>query len=423
MTGRVMALLALTGAVLLLGLLVSLALGRRKRSAAARRHARAAEHGGRPSVSGPTFRGSVAAGPRGPVVRLAAAEPGLRGPLFQYGGDGPGFEVDAPFAVVAIATTGFSPANGDRIVEIAMARVDEHGRVSDEYATLLDPGRDVGPLCVHGISTVDVRSAPTFAEVAGEILDRLDGAVVVMHDGAFVERFLDAEFARADVVLPLAPALCSQWLARRTLRTPDARLGTLARHAGRTRFDTTGALGVVRTIAALLPQMLAVHAESPRYLCGLRPMPELDVDREPLTRPVEVRESTDGWMASLLSRGRLPTAGPGEVDAQRYVDTVTEALREGRLLGGESQTLIRLGGSAGLAATRVESLHGWLLEHLRAAVLTDAILTTGQLRQLRTVAAALGRPTYFDELRPTSPQDLVAGRSLPLPRDVRSLRV
>ena len=110
MTGHVTALVALAGAVLLLGLLVSLALGRRKRSAAARRHARP---GARPVVPGPTFRGSVT-DPRRPAVRIAVAEPGLRGPLFQYGGDGPGFEVDAPFAVVALATTGFSPANGDR---------------------------------------------------------------------------------------------------------------------------------------------------------------------------------------------------------------------------------------------------------------------------------------------------------------------
>ena len=136
-----------------------------------------------------------------------------------------------------------------------------------------------------------------------------------------------------------------------------------------------------------------------------------------------MRESTDGWISSLLSRGRLPAAAPGELDTQRYLDTVIEALRDGRLLGGEAQTLTRLAGSAGLGAVQVESMHGWLLEHLRAAALTDAILTTGQIRQLRTAAAALGRPTYFDELRPTSPQDLMAGRSLPVPRDARSLRV
>jgi DNA polymerase-3 subunit epsilon len=407
MTGHVTALLALTGAVLLLGLLVSVVLGRRKRSAAAARRQAAG------------FRGPVAAQPRRSTARIDVAQPGLRGPLFQYGGDGPGFEVDAPFAVVAIATTGFSPANGDRIVEIAIARVDAAGRVTDEYATLVDPGRDVGPVFVHGISNSEVRGAPAFADIAGEILDRMDGAVVVMHDGAFVERFLDAEFGRLDLALPLAPALCSQWLARRTLRTPDHTLRTLARHAGRTTLDTTSALAAVRTVAALLPQMLAVHAEPLRYLCGLRPMPELDVTREPTTRPAEVRESTDGWMATLLARRRLPAAAAGQVDAQRYLDTVIEALADGRLLGGEAQTLTRLGGSAGLGAPAVDDLHGRLLEHLRAAALSDAILTTGQIRQLRTAASALGRATYFDELRPTSPQDLVAARSMPVPREVR----
>ena len=426
MTGLVTALVALAGAVLLLGLLVSLALGRRKRSAAARRHAQGAKHGqrgARPSVPVPVMRGPVAAEPRRPAVRIAVAEPGLRGPLFQYGGDGPGFEVEAPFAVVTIATTGFSPANGDRIVEIAVARVDGSGRVCDEYATLVDPGRDVGPVFVHGISNSEVRGAPTFADIAGEILDRIDGAVVVLHDGAFVERFLEAEFARVGVQLPLTPAVCSWWLARRTLRTPDHTLRTLARHAGRTARDTTAALGAARTVAALLPQMLAVHGQPLRYLCGLRPMPELDVVLEPQARPVEVRESTDGWMASLLARRRLPAAGTGEVDAQRYLDTVTEALGDGRLLGGEAQTLVRLGGSAGLGAAQIEGLHSRLLEHLRAAALTDAILTTGQIRQLRTAAASLGLPTYFDELRPTSPQDLVAGRAFPQPRDARSIPV
>ena len=413
MTGQMTALVALAGAVLLLGLLVSLALGRRKRptsrTVVTRRPEARGQRGALPSAPARAVRGPVKAEQRRPAVRLAVAEPGDRGPLFQYGGDGSGFEIDAPFAVVAIATTGFSPANGDRVVEIAIARVDPTGRVSDEYSTLVNPGRDVGPVFVHGISNIEVRSAPTFADIAGEILDRLDGAVVVLHDGAFVERFLDAEFTRIGVQLPLTPALCSQWLARRTLRTPDHTLRTLSRHAGRTVLDTSSALGAVRTVAALLPQMLAVHGRPLRYLCGLRPMPELEIAADPSSRPVEVRESTDGWMTTLLSRRRLPTADT--IDGQRYVDTVTAALADGRLLGGEAQTLVRLGASAGLGAPHVEALHERLLENLRAAALTDAILTTGQLRQLRTAAGALGLPTYFDELRPTSPQDLIAGRS------------
>jgi DNA polymerase-3 subunit epsilon len=58
----------------------------------------------------------------------------------------------------------------------------------------------------------------------------------------------------------------------------------------------------------------------------------------------------------------------------------------------------------------VEALHRRCLGHLRATALEDAILTTGQLRQLKTVASGLGVPDFFDDLRPTSPQDLMAAR-------------
>src|SRR3954467_8132993 len=180
----------------------------------------------------------------------------------------PGFPVDAPYAVIDVETTGFSPAAGDRIVEVAIARVDAHGRIEDEYATLVDPGRDVGPVFVHGISNTEVLGAPTFADIAGELLDRMDGAVVVAHNATFEERFLAAEFARMGLALPLNPALCSLWLARRTLQAPNHKLTTLARVTGLSTAGAHTALGDVRTVAALLPQMLAAHGEPPRSLTG-----------------------------------------------------------------------------------------------------------------------------------------------------------
>lgn len=86
------------------------------------------------------------------------------------------------------------PAKGDRVIEIAVARVDASGRIEDEYATLINPeGRDTGPVFVHGISNGAVRNAPLFADVAGDVLARLEGAVVVAHNAVFEERFLAAE--------------------------------------------------------------------------------------------------------------------------------------------------------------------------------------------------------------------------------------
>jgi DNA polymerase III subunit epsilon len=391
-----------------LGLLAALFLAERasSRRAAQRtrqRHPASEVHGTRaPAVPAPR----AVPVPEGP---LAFAEPGMRGRLFQYGGDGGGFPVDAPFAVIDLETTGFSPAAGDRVVEIAIARVDAQGRIQDEYATLVNPGRDVGPVFVHGISNSEVLDAPTFAEIAGELLARMDGAVVVAHNASFEERFLAAEFGRMGVALPLNPALCSLWLARRTMRTPNHKLTTLARAAGLSTVDAHTALADVRTVAALLPRMLAAYGEPPRYLTGLRPLPVLDRNAAPKSRAVELRQGTDGWLASMIAR--LPAAAEArEADAQRYLDALTLALANGRIVGGEAQQLARLAGSAGLGAAQVEELHRRVLEHLRAAALQDVILTTAELRQLKTAASGLGLADYFDDLRATSPQDLMAAR-------------
>ena len=60
----------------------------------------------------------------------------------------------------------------------------------------------------------------------------------------------------------------------------------------------------------------------------------------------------------------------------------------------------------------------YLAGHLTA--LADSILTTAEIRQLRTTAHGLGLPDYFDDLRPTSPADLAAARAVvPMPREIR----
>lgn len=391
-----------------LALLVALFLAERasSRRAAHRRRATTQARGTTPAI--PTPRRPVdVVEPEGPIP---FAEPGMRGRLFQYGGDGPGFPVDAPFAVVSIETTGLSPAKGDRVVEIAVVRTDASGHVEDEYATLLNPGRDVGPVFVHGISNSEVLDAPTFDDVAGELLDRLDGAVVVAHNAAFVERFLAAELARIGVALPLNPALCSLWLARRTVRAPNQRLDTLARVVGVPVAEAPTALTDARTVAALLPRLLAMHGEPPRYLTGLRPMPQLVTEVGPRTRFGELRPAAPGWIASMVAGLPRAVIDAPNADAQRYVDALASALTDGRILGGEGQLLARLAATAGIGEEQVLVLHRRFLGHLKATAMENPILTTAELRQLRTAASGLGLPDFFDDLRPTSPQDLMAAR-------------
>ena len=97
--------------------------------------------------------------------------------------------------VVDVETTGFG--RWDRVVEVAAVSLDARTlRVVDEFETLVNPGRGVGPTSVHGITDAMVADAPTFEGVAAQLADRLHGAVLVAHNLQFDRRMLDQEFER-----------------------------------------------------------------------------------------------------------------------------------------------------------------------------------------------------------------------------------
>ena len=340
-----------------------------------------------------------------PRERMPFASAGMRGPLFSYAGTGRGERIAGPYAVIDVETTGFSPQHGDRVIEIAVARVDAAGRIEDEYATLLNPqGRDTGAVFVHGLSNDSVRNAPLFAEVAGELLARLDGAVVVAHNAVFEERFLAAEFARAGIALPRMPALCTLWLGQRTFATPNHTLRTLARHAEIPLVDAHAALGDVRAVAQLLPRMLERHGGPLTYPCPVGVMPAVRTGTaRPKTRAVELRKGSDGWMASLLARLPMTAGEANDAEASAYLDALSIALEDGKIVSEEAKLLAGLAGVAGLGAAQVAALNERLLESMREAAFEDQVLTVTELRQLRAAAKALGVSDYFDDLQPTIP--------------------
>src|SRR3954468_14196506 len=115
-------------------------------------------------------------------------------------------------AVVDLETTGVLPSV-DRVLEVGVVLLDDAGTVEHEFATLVDPGRDIGPTSVHGVRASDVIGAPTFAEVAPYLSTLLSGRVVVAHNALFDLRFLGREFGRAGFPIELSPALCTMRLA------------------------------------------------------------------------------------------------------------------------------------------------------------------------------------------------------------------
>lgn len=99
-------------------------------------------------------------------------------------------------AFVDIETTG-GRTSYDRIIEIGIVRV-ENDQVIDTYSTLINPHSHIPPEIsqMTGIRESDVLNAPTFREVAAEIIEKLKDYTFVAHNVRFDYGFIKAEFAR-----------------------------------------------------------------------------------------------------------------------------------------------------------------------------------------------------------------------------------
>jgi len=119
-----------------------------------------------------------------------------------------------PFVAFDVETTGLHPLC-DRIVEIGAVRFGFDG-CGETFESLVRPGRAIPPeaTAVHGINGVDVSDAPSFADIGGDLLSLMDGAVFVAHNASFDAGFLLAECNRARVTPPTIAAIDTCALAR-----------------------------------------------------------------------------------------------------------------------------------------------------------------------------------------------------------------
>jgi len=100
--------------------------------------------------------------------------------------------------VLDTETTGLSPENGDRIIEIGCVELLNRKLTGRNLHFYVNPERDSdeGALKVHGISNEFLRDKPKFAAIATELLDYLCGAELIIHNAPFDIGFLNKELER-----------------------------------------------------------------------------------------------------------------------------------------------------------------------------------------------------------------------------------
>jgi len=138
--------------------------------------------------------------------------------------------------VLDTETTGFEPADGDRIVEIGAIELFNHMPTGQIYHQYLNPERSMpaGALAVHGLGDDFLRDKPRFADVVDAFLAFIgDDSRLVIHNAAFDMKFLNAELGWSGrVPIVMDRALDTVALARRRFPGSPASLDALCRRFG-----------------------------------------------------------------------------------------------------------------------------------------------------------------------------------------------
>ena len=165
------------------------------------------------------------------------------------------------FAVIDVETTGLKSSR-HRIVQVAVVTALGDGTVLDRWSTLVNPPFGwVGASArqIHGLRAADLRRAPRFAAVAGELVERLDGAVLCAHNAGFDWAFVRRALRRCGYEAPHVARLCTMRLSRSLdpdrLRTH--RLADLCDRYGVALQQAHHALSDAEAAAALLPHLFA----------------------------------------------------------------------------------------------------------------------------------------------------------------------
>ncbi|HEU5155661.1 MAG TPA: exonuclease domain-containing protein [Streptosporangiaceae bacterium] len=298
------------------------------------------------------------------------------------------------YAVVDVETTGLDVRRHDRVIEIGVVQLDRGGRVSGEWATLVNPVRDLGPVGIHGICAADVRQAPPFERIAGTLSGLLAGRMVVAHNLAFDAMFLVAEYARLGVDVPVSAAngLCTMRLASDYLPLAGRSLAACCRAVGVSLVGQHDALHDARAAAGLLVHFLAaVGTPAPWERSAVRaaglPWPPLPATT---VTPVRRGHSTVASQRHFLARlvDRLPHSMEPAVDS--YLAVLDGALLDRHISASEADALVDIAERLGLDRCAALTAHRSYLESLAVVAWEDGVVTQAEETDLWQVADMLG---------------------------------
>lgn len=276
--------------------------------------------------------------------------------------------------MVDVETTGLG--RNDRVVEIAVVEIDpDSGEVVDEFDTLVNPQRDIGPTGIHGITASMVSAAPTFDEIAGPLSRRLHGSVMAAHSLPFDTRLISQEMSRLGTRFDPGDGVC-------TLSLTSQKLDDACRSHRIVPETSHTALADARATAALLVCLLdGIEGRSP---CRVGYVPHSAVPRTLRREPPDVARND---VQRVVSMAKYPFSDEALLHYANLLDWV---LDDHTVTEEERAALRECASSWGIPQEEVDRVHEAYFQSIVAAAFRDGVITDGEHGLMAKVADALG---------------------------------
>lgn len=131
-------------------------------------------------------------------------------------------------------TTGFTPASGHRLIEIAAIELIDMEKTGEKFHVYVNPEMKVpeDAVKVHGITTEFLADKPKFAEIHRQFVDFVGDAALVAHNISFDMSFINFELGKLQIAPLTNQRIDTMALAKRRFPGAKANLDNVCRLLG-----------------------------------------------------------------------------------------------------------------------------------------------------------------------------------------------
>ncbi|MDA3877108.1 MAG: exonuclease domain-containing protein, partial [Halothiobacillus sp.] len=291
--------------------------------------------------------------------------------------------------VVDVETTGLSPWRNDRIVEIAVVLMSSDGTIHQEYETLVNPDRDLGPSRIHRITAGEILHAPKFSGIAGDVAELLSRTYILAgHNVSFDRNFLIKEYERVGITMPDIPVFCTcQLLGRNNLAACCQELDVVFEgEPHRAISDARATACLVRRLIADDPAILEGYPQSSKEWPVILPRKTTPVSRD---HAQEKLQEPPKFLQRILSKSHHDTDATTP-DVVAYLALVDRILEDRVINVDEENILVDAVANWGLSTFQVKMAHQTYIHNLAVHALADGVVTDAERSDLHQVARLLG---------------------------------